>query len=154
MSKSVCDRCACACDAYDRPEAVLGRALSAAREIAARLQGDCADLLDPRSRRIATTLARAVEERSIWEERFAAPLIGLGDSLDALVAASVGPVTHSVVVGCDEVGTNIRDVVRDEPDPRLVDLRDRVRVLSESLDVVRDLVAAEEAIMRMRQALQ
>lgn len=154
MSKSICDRCACACDVYDRPHAALGRALSAAREIAALLQGECADLLDARARRVATTIARAADERSIWEERFAGPLIGLGDALDALVAASVGPVTRSAIVGCDEEGVIERDVVTDEPDSRLVDLRDRVRALAEQLDIVRDVVAAEESIMRLRQGSQ
>lgn len=42
---------------------------------------------------------------------------------------------------------------RDLPDPRLVELRDQVRSLSTALDAVRDVVAADEAIVQMRRRI-
>jgi hypothetical protein len=140
----------CSCTEHDRPEVALGRAMALAREIARMIRGECASLLDARARGVATTVACAAEERAIWQDRYAGPITGLGEVLDRLVAASVGPVETTVVVDHDEHGPVSRRELRDLPDARLVALRDRVCSLSAALEAVRDIVAADEAVARMR----
>lgn len=142
----------CACEHHDRPEIALARAIALAREVAAMIRGACADAIDRRARGVAETVARAACDRTIWHDRIAGPIMGLGEELERLVAASVGPRTTAVVVGHDEDGPIIRDMVRDLPDPNLVALRERLQALAETLDAVRDIVAADEAVTQMRRA--
>jgi hypothetical protein len=137
---------------YDRPDVALARAVGLAREVSVMIRGVCADALDERACGVAATVARAADERSIWQDRYVGPLIGLEEALDRLIRASVAPTAVNVVVGSDEDGPIMREVMKDLPDPRLVALRDRVRTLSATLEAVRDIIVADEAITQMRRA--
>jgi len=143
----------CACGEHDRPDVALARAMAHARAVSAMIRSAGGEVLDQRARGVAATVARGADDRVIWRDCYAGPLVGLAEALDRLIPASIGPVETSVIVGHDETGPITRTVVRDEPDARLVALRDEVRTLTAALDTVRDIVAADEAIVQMRRAI-
>lgn len=143
----------CGCNDHDRPDIALARAVGLAREVAVMIRGACRDVLDERARGVATTVARGADERAIWQNRYAGPLAGFEEALERLIPASVSPVAITVVVGADEDGPITRQEIQDLPDPRLVALRDRVRTLSATLETVRDILAADDAIIQMRRAI-
>jgi hypothetical protein len=141
-------------DRHDRPGLILAEAMAVGRRLAALLDDDCGGALDRRGVELPTTVAAQARSRDITDPGFGSALEGLVTLLDAQIHAGAIERIETDIVGADEDGPIYADrrvwTVPDALQP-LVEARDLALRLAGLIEEVRDIVAADVAVMRMRQ---
>lgn len=95
------------------------------------------------------------EDRRIADQMFAGPLASLVDRLDRAVADTTRTVMRTVERGHDADGPIYEDEPETVIDPitaPLVALRNRARHVAGLLDRARDIAAADEMMVQMRES--
>lgn len=141
------------CEGLDRPEALIVRAQAEGRRLADQII-EAEDLIEPRLRGVARTIARMAREQRLHDRSVEGPLSSFLAALDAAVAGATRTVLRTTERGWDEHGPTYDTEQVQEIDPAaapLVRLLDRTRAIATLIERARDIVAAEEAVSMLRE---
>ncbi|SEA16965.1 hypothetical protein [Rubrimonas cliftonensis] len=145
----VCETCLY----HDRPEALIAAAMSAARALAAEIAA-AEHHIEPKLRGVANTVRRMAEDRRITDRMFGGPLASLVERLDRAVTDATRTVMRTVERGHDADGPIFDyepETVIDPAAAPLAAVLERARAVSALIDRARDIAAADEAVIALRE---